>query len=51
MVFHALQQEGVNVDKKSVIVEEPIRKLGIYNIEVKLDPGIKETLRVWVVKK
>jgi len=51
MIFHALQHEGVQIDKKQVIIEEPIRKLGIYNITVKLHPEIKANLRVWVVKK
>ncbi|MBN1353864.1 MAG: 50S ribosomal protein L9 [Candidatus Omnitrophica bacterium] len=51
MIFNALGQEGVTVDKKNIILEEPIRKLGIYNVEIKLHPEIKEVLRVWVVKK
>lgn len=50
-IFHALQQEDIHVDKKSIIIKDPIRKLGIYNVEVKLHPEVKENLRVWVVKK
>ena len=50
-IFHALQQEDVQVDKKTIFIEEPIRKLGIYNIEVRLYPEVKSALRVWIVKK
>ena len=50
-IFHALQQEGVNVDKKCIVISGPIKKLGIYNVEVKLYPEVKGNLRVWVVKK
>ena len=51
MIFHALQQEGINVDKKSITIPEPIKKLGVYNVEVKLHPEVKANLRIWVVKK
>lgn len=50
-ISRALAQEDVHVDKKNITVKEPIGKLGIYNAEIKLHPEIKETLRIWVVKK
>jgi len=50
-IFHALQQEDIHVDKKTIFIKEPIRKLGIYNIEVRLHPEVKIPLRIWVVKK
>ena len=50
-ICHALKQEGVQVDKGNIILAEPIKKLGIYNIDVKLYPEVNATLRVWVVKK
>ncbi len=51
MIFHALQHEGVRVDKKSIDIEEPIHKLGVYKIGIKLHPEVKADLRIWVVKK
>jgi len=50
-ICHALREEGTQVDKKFIFIEEPIRKLGIYNIEVRLYPEVKSTLKVWIVKK
>ncbi|MBL7157202.1 MAG: 50S ribosomal protein L9 [Candidatus Omnitrophica bacterium] len=50
-IFQALNQEGIHVDKKSIIIAEPIKKLGVYNVEVRLHPGVKQSVRVWVVKK
>ena len=50
-VWHALQQEGIQIDKKSIIINEPIKKLGVYTIEVKLHPEVKQEMRIWVVKK
>ncbi|MGB2706504.1 MAG: 50S ribosomal protein L9 [Candidatus Omnitrophota bacterium] len=50
-IFHALQHEGVRIDKKNIDIEEPIRKLGVYKVGVKLHPEVKADLRIWVVKK
>jgi len=50
-ILQALRQEGIELDKTNIIIKEPIRKLGIYNIEVKLHPEVKQEIRVWVVKK
>ena len=50
-ICNALRQENLHIDKKSIILNEAIKKLGIYNVEVKLHPEVKAGLRVWVVKK
>ncbi|MCQ9207282.1 MAG: 50S ribosomal protein L9 [Omnitrophica bacterium] len=50
-ISRALKQEGIDIDKKNIAIIDPIKKLGIYNVEVELYPEVKETLRVWVVKK
>ena len=51
MIWHAMQQGGIQIDKKNIIIPEPIKKLGVYNITVKLHPEVKQELRIWVVKK
>jgi large subunit ribosomal protein L9 len=51
MVKNALRQEGIEVDKKDIIMEEPIKKLGVYPINIKLMHDVTGTLRIWVVKK
>lgn len=50
-IANALRQENIQIDKKNITIAEPIRKLGIYNVEVKLHSEVKEKLRIWVVKK
>ncbi|MBN1493191.1 MAG: 50S ribosomal protein L9 [Candidatus Omnitrophica bacterium] len=46
----ALEQEGVEVDKRNIIIDEPIKKLGIYSIKIKLLPEVETQLKVWVVR-
>jgi len=51
MIAENLLSEGLEVDKKNIVLGEPIKALGVYNVEVKLHPEVKAQLRVWVVKK
>lgn len=50
-IAKALSSEGINIPKKKVVLEEPIKKLGIYSIPVKLAPDIEATFKLWVVKE
>ena len=51
MVSKALEPEGVSIDKKDIVIDDPIKKLGVYQIGVKLHPEVKATLRIWIVKE
>jgi large subunit ribosomal protein L9 len=46
-----LEKEGVVLDKRRILIEEPIRALGIYTIPVKLHAEVTGEIRVWVVKE
>jgi len=50
-IAKALQQENINVDKKDILLEEPIKALGVYQVVVKLHPEVKQQVKVWVVQK
>lgn len=50
-IADALKEEGFALDKNSIILDEPIKSLGIYEIPVKLHPEISAQVKVWVVKK
>ncbi len=47
----ALKEEGYVLDKNAVLLEEPIKSLGIYEVPVKLHPEIIAKVKVWIVKK
>ena len=51
MIAESLLNEGVEVDKKKIVLEEPIKALGVYNVEIRLHPEVKARVRIWVVKK
>lgn len=51
MISKALESEGIKIDKKDIILDEPIKKLGVYQVAVKVHPDLKANLRVWIIKK
>lgn len=50
-IAKALEAEGFAIDKKDISMDEPIKKLGVYQVNVKLHPEVKTVLRVWIVKQ
>jgi len=50
-ITDALKAQGIEVDKRKVLLEEPIKSLGIYSVDVKLHESVKAAVKVWVVKE
>ena len=50
-IADSLKDEGITIDKKEIVIEEPIKKLGVYQVTVKVHPEVKASLRLWIVKK
>jgi large subunit ribosomal protein L9 len=47
----ALAQEGITISRKYLVLDEPIKSLGVYTIDVRLHPEVIGKLKVWVVAK
>lgn len=46
-----LKSEGYALEKKNILLDEPIRSLGVYNIDIRLHPEVTAKIKVWIVKK
>lgn len=47
----ALKEEGYEIDKSRVLLSEPIKALGIYEVPIDLHPEVSAKIKLWVVKK
>lgn len=45
------EQEGIELDKRKIKLDEPIKRLGVYTVPINLHPEVTANLRVWVVKE
>lgn len=50
-IEEALSQEGISISRKRIILEEPIKSLGVYTVDVRLHTEVTAKLKVWVVAK
>lgn len=50
-IADALKAGGLEIEKRSIHVKEPIKSLGVHTVEIKLLPEVVTQLKVWVVKE
>ena len=50
-IEQALREQGISVDRKKIVLEEPIKNLGVYTVSLKLHPTVVAPLKLWVVKE
>jgi large subunit ribosomal protein L9 len=46
-----LKEKDFDIDKRKILLEEPIKALGIYDVPIKLHPDVEAKVKVWVVKE
>ena len=44
-------KQGFEIERRRILLEEPIKQLGVYTIPVRLHPEVNTELKVWVVKE
>jgi len=47
----ALSEKGFDVNRRKIILDEPIRALGVYTVPLRLSSENTAQLKVWVVKE
>ena len=50
-IAEALKNEGIEIDKKKIDIEEPIKRLGVYKVNLKLHSEIPTQVNVQVVEE
>ena len=46
-----LKENGIEVDRKKILLEEPIKSVGMFTVPIKLHPDVVANLKVWVVQE
>lgn len=50
-IAELLAEKGYEIDRRAIHLEDPIRELGVYNVEVRLHPEVTTAVKLWVVKE
>ena len=48
-IADALEREGFQLDRRSILVDSPIKNLGVYTVEIKVHAEVRAQIKVWVV--
>ena len=50
-IAEAVAEEGIEVDRKTIQVDQAIKSLGVYTVEIRLTRDVTANLKLWVVAK
>lgn len=50
-IAEALLTRGVEIEKKKIVLEEPIKRLGSYSVQIKLHPDVSVPLTIEVIQE
>lgn len=50
-VAEALAKEGHKIDKREILLVDPLKALGIHEVTVMVHPEVEAKVKVWVVKQ
>lgn len=50
-IANALRTEGYTIDRRHIKLTEPIKKIGVYDVAVRLHQDVDGVVKIWVVKK
>ncbi len=46
-----LKDQGIEVERKKIVLDEPIKSIGMFTVPIKLHQDIVPQLKVWVVQE
>jgi large subunit ribosomal protein L9 len=49
-IHKALTEKDVAIERQSILLDQPIKSLGVHNVPVKLSSGEKQEIKVYVIK-
>jgi large subunit ribosomal protein L9 len=50
-ISELLKEKGFEIDRHKILLETPIKALGVYTVPIKVSSDLVANLKVWVMKK
>jgi len=50
-IEESLKDEGIAIDRKKIVLDEPIKTLGIFKVPIKVHPEVTAHVKIWIVKQ
>ena len=49
-IHKSLEEKGINIDRNTIKLDEPIKALGIYHVPVQVAPNVDGDIKIYVIK-
>jgi len=49
-IHKALTEKDINIERQSILLDQPIKELGVHSVPIKLSNGQKQEIKVYVIK-
>ena len=49
-IHKALLEKGIEVERQGILLDEPIKALGIYHVSVRVAPNVNSDIKIYVIK-
>ena len=49
-IHKSLESKGVVIDRHAILLDEPIKALGIYHVPVRVAPDVTGDIKIYVIK-
>ena len=50
-VADVLKQQGIEIDRHQVVLDKPLKDLGVFDVLIKLHPEVEAKMKVWIVEE
>lgn len=50
-IAKVVQGQGFEIDKHAVLLDAPLRELGVYEVKIKLHADVNAVIKVWIVQE
>ena len=49
-IHKSLEDKGFAIDRNTILLDEPIKALGIYHVPVRIGPDMTGDIKIYVIK-
>ncbi len=50
-IAERLAEQGIEVERRQIELEEPIKSLGVFSVPIRLHSEVRPEIKVWVIKE
>ncbi|MDR0786916.1 MAG: 50S ribosomal protein L9 [Gemmatimonadota bacterium] len=50
-IAEKMAEQGIVIDRRQIVLDEPLKALGVFSVPVKLHADVRPEIKVWVIKE